>query len=421
MAKRDRPQSPSSTMDVASEPEVSSTTGPASSTAETSPINSGASKIKASSATNIPLGRKKPPSTKPTPLRADVASSTSSQNDLVWGLPQAPSTVPRTTTDSTTTRESKRSKKDKKANSGDADYSTQLEAHNIFYEKGSMSGVLLPWVRDIINRDRYSPGITDEESERISRLSDLLKDEAEAELTRRLIPFIAPKDDIESTTLACRADRQWHYGSPVPCVIVNPKRERTELTWPKPDLAYGFPRSAFTVDQYKMLVGLTDDDGQSFVCPDGRVYLPFCTWEAKSAKVAVQIARFQNANAASMAARCMFELIKRAGGGLTNQDIDPRQTAFFGVSLDNRVLVLDVTYVDFDNANQPRFNVVEVDTFLLNKPDSLRQVCRIVRNIVDVFGPERLATVVGLLEKIASKEKKAGPVAIIKPSMTSAS
>ena len=335
------------------------------------------------------------PDTRPTPAAAGEASSESA---AVGNAATPPSTVPKS--DGT----SKNSKTSKTPSAGDADYRDRLAAHNIHFKKKQLPEGLLDWAMGIISRSRQSPDINDHDVKRAIKYPRLLEDDNEDEVVKHISPFVAPVIDPGNERIAHKTNRIWQNGARVPYIGNGTDPPAVPLSWPKPDIAYGFVNGVFTERQQDVIRTLKADDGQSYACPDGMLYFPFCTWEIKSPKVAIQFAQNQNANSAGIAMQCIYELLKRAeSADPTNGELDFKKTAFFGVSMNHMVIMLEVSYIDLDEKKRPRFNVAQVDTWLLDKPESLRSARRAFRNINDVFSQERFQMVTDILDKLAKK------------------
>lgn len=211
-----------------------------------------------------------------------------------------------------------------------------------------------------------------------------LQNGPEEELVRLLAPQIIPSmTKIPDQRLAQGAHHLWYNSIAIP-----PKPSLLDnlplLPRPKPDLAFGYSKAAFTFDQLQTIDLLVDNEsGRSYAMPDKTIRFPFLNVEFKSlAKNGTHYAATnQLAGAGAIALNGNLELSRRSFGA---QSFDYDEPQFFSVSMDHVQVWMNVHWLKAPaEGGQHSFHVEGLSKHFLNDANSIRSVIRAIKNILD--------------------------------------
>lgn len=285
----------------------------------------------------------------------------------------------------------------------DADFDNSLSYRNIYIERQNPPTELVQRAKEIILRPRMSPEIDDATAQMFRNKARMLRTEGEQDVIQGLAPIVVPAlNENPDPKLAHNSNQVWCNAVPIqldPDVLADP----LPLPRPKPDLAFGYSKTAFDRKQLMAIDLLMDRFGRSYAVPDRKIRFPFLDIEFKSqAKNGTHfIATNQVANAGSIAMNGSLELIRRILG---EKNLDLNEPQFFSLSMDHASACLNVHWVSISaDVGQFSFHVEGLSKYFLDNVDSLRAVRRAVKNILDYGVNDRLRRLCKALDAYREK------------------
>ena len=307
-------------------------------------------------------------------------------------LPSPVDSFDRTTT---TSRKSERSA----ASVHDSDYHESLSYRNIYIEREDPPAELIRRATRMITRERASPEMDDIMTEKLTRKSRRIRNEAEDVIIKQLAHHLIPSmNEVPDRRLEMNSDQPWTNCVSVPLdpsILTDP----LPLPKPKPDLAFGYSQAAFTRNQLGTIKLLVDDEyGRSFAVPDQKLHFPFLCIEFKSqAKNGTHyLATNQAAGAGAVAVRGTMDLTERSFG---LQRLDYEEPQFFSVTIDHQLACVNVHWLRAPvGGGKHSFHVEGLSQHLLKDADGIRAVVRAIKNILDDGTDKRLRTLCEALD-----------------------
>lgn len=151
-----------------------------------------------------------------------------------------------------------------------------LLKHNIFINYKDPSTELVNRAKEIISWDGCCS------RSRISSYSRKPRAWVEEDIIEDLGKVLIPtKKNLPHQSLKRISNKLWSSAAVIP-PDRNVRVILPTLPKPKPDLAFGYSRAAFDINQLMVLDFLTDQDTQNYAMPDGCVKIPFLVIEFKA-------------------------------------------------------------------------------------------------------------------------------------------
>ncbi|RMZ80666.1 hypothetical protein DV738_g2675, partial [Chaetothyriales sp. CBS 135597] len=317
-------------------------------------------------------------------------SSWSRNQPVGVDMPPRPSALPSPSDSFDRTTSSSRKSDRSTASVHDSDYRSSLRHRNIYINRDDPPKHLLQHAQRIIARPRASPEMDDEAVRRIIKVGKAMEEEAEDVMVQQFASDIIPAmKRIPDARLTANANQAWTNCVPLPLdttILTRPPA----LPRPKPDVAFGYSREAFTRPQLGTIGLLVDDHyGRSYAVPDQKLHFPFLDIEFKSqAKSGTHyVATNQAAGAGALALQGRLDLFERSGM-LEAFDYDAPQ--FFSVTMDHELARINVHWLQRPAGRQPTFHVEGLSKHLLDDADGIRAVARAIKNILDDAADTRL-------------------------------
>ncbi|KAL8728484.1 MAG: hypothetical protein Q9166_005382 [cf. Caloplaca sp. 2 TL-2023] len=277
------------------------------------------------------------------------------------------------------------------ASVADANYRTSLRHRNVRIEAEYPLPELMQRAQEITQRPRMSPEMDDRTFKELMKIRREIQDKGEDELIRQIAPFVIPGfNTLPNSKLARSSNQVWSDSVPVPLA---PELLSTPipLPKPKPDLAFGNSEAAFNRNQLAAIGLLVhDQSGTSYAVPDQCLQFPFLNVEFKSQAKngTLYIATNQAAGAGAIAMNGYLELMSRSFG---LDSFDFNEPLFFSVTMDHKMACLNVHWIrNQAEIGQYSFHLDEVSTHPMDNANSVRDLVRAIKNILEECSDTRL-------------------------------
>lgn len=274
----------------------------------------------------------------------------------------------------------------------DSDYRESLSLRGIYIERTKPPVELRQRATEVTGWPRGSLQMDNAASQdlvsTIHRLQTANEDELK-ELTPKIIPAIGR--DLDERLARC-SNQVWLRAVAIPLL---PEyldvKSLLLLPRPKPDLVFGYSKSAFTKLQLGTILHLADDEsGHSYAMPDQTTRFPFFAIEFKSQakKGTHYVATNQAAGAGAIALNGQLELMRRSCTVTALDKIIPR---FFSVIIDQAFAQINAHWVGGGpTEDEPySFHVEKVARHFLDSAEGATAVVCAVENIL-VYGADVL-------------------------------
>lgn len=284
----------------------------------------------------------------------------------------------------------------------DTDYRRSLGYCNIYIEEEDPPSELMRRVRNIISRPRQSPEIDHDTVACIRKSIRKNKDKGEEVVKFQIAVSVIPGfNTIPDERLEQSPGQLWHDSVPIPndpdtcfgpALLPLPK--------PKPDLAFGYSKHAFSLTELRTIELLVQSPhGKSFASPDGVLLFPFLIFEFKSQakEGSLYTGTNQAAGAGAIAMNGILELWSRSFG---LDSFDFNEPRVFSVTMDQNFVSLNVHWIGTkSDTNQFSYNLEEVSMYILKYGDGIQHLKDAIKNICDHFANEPLKAIkTGLAE-----------------------
>ena len=290
------------------------------------------------------------------------------------------------------------------ANVNDKDYRESLEYRNIYIDSHDPPLELMRRAEEITSRPRASPEMDDATARELSKRVRRVQSKAEDDIIQQLGSYIIPSMQTVPDQRLEQCRNQWWCNSvPVPLdpvVLANP----LPLPRPKPDLAFGYSKTAFSREQLSTIKLLVDEEsGCSYAVPDQMLQFPFLSVEFKSPAKngTLYVATNQVAGAGAIALNGNLELLSRCSGA---EIFDFDEPHFFSITMDNKIACVNVHWVgDRADGGQYSFHLEELSLHVLKDANSARALQRAIKNILDHGSTSRLQIIRNALDTYRQK------------------
>ncbi|KAH0562002.1 hypothetical protein GP486_003296 [Trichoglossum hirsutum] len=265
----------------------------------------------------------------------------------------------------------------------------RLSTYRIYADKEDVfqpTSAIRIFSEGIVHGERNSPGLSNAEQTNISTISCRMQDEAEANVMDAIVPLLFPLPEIVfgRTNLAKNRDVEFLPNRvPTPSTTANSILTLALdaagcLKNPKPDLCFGYPKSAFDDDSQR-------DFNDMFLNLTGLsrgIYHPFMIVEWKSSATGGTQYDAQNqamrSGAALVSAR--LDLFLR----INEIPPPPTETCVFSCTVDTYTANIHIHWCEVDEASGARsFHMNTVSDVMLKRPDEVRRLRREIENIMD--------------------------------------
>ncbi|KAI9760411.1 MAG: hypothetical protein M4579_001707 [Chaenotheca gracillima] len=265
---------------------------------------------------------------------------------------------------------------------------------------------------EITTKSRMSPELDDAAVEQVKSLVRRLEDQPEELIKIHLTPRLGLSQELPSKQeLVQSSGGLW-----CDAVLIPPRPRMVELSMhlrrPKPDLAFGYSKSALTEAQFVSSMLLTSDEtseqlGKSYARPENSLLYPFFTVEFKSQ--ANQGTHFTASNQAAVAGAIglngVLEVFRR-GLGLAKLNLD--QPQFFSLTVDHELARLNIHWLRLAEDGQYHFHMAVLSKHLLDDAAHLKALHRAIKNIFDYSTERRLQVLCAAIDACGQETTKAG-------------
>jgi len=273
-------------------------------------------------------------------------------------------------------------------------YRDELENHSIFIDSYGMSmpSAILEFARKIIEKERTSPGLTDQEvtytREQLSTL-----DNADEEVTRTGFAntSLFPKKldyKLGSNKFAIAVGANLPFDQKA--LPYTPGSRYPPVVTPMPDFHYGYPQNSFMGPQSRLSEVMQHPRFQSYAKPNSSTYWPFFAVEYKSQSRlgSTWVAENQNAGTGSHCVNSIETLMSYTTNTDERQITD---SIAFSCVVDSHNASLWVHWRE--DGDDPRFVSSEVGYYHFHRPRDIREFRAGVKNIIDYGLSERLTMI----------------------------
>ena len=283
-----------------------------------------------------------------------------------------------------------------------AGFRDSLCKRNIYIDEIDASSELVKRAKEIITTEPSSPDIDIAIAQELAAAARQLQTGTVSDLVARLGAELIPAmKKVPHQSLQGSVDRLWSNAVEVPLgpdVFPIPP----PLPKPKPDLVFGYSKTAFDTKQLSAMNLLVDESGRSYPMPDGKVRFPFLVIEFKSQATGGNhfVATNQVANAGAIAMEGALQLARRISA---EGNLDSDEPQFFSLSIDNTAAYVNVHWLS-QNAESGAFSLhmTQLQRYWLDA-DGFIAINRAVKNILDYGVNERLPKICGELDTFAQK------------------
>ncbi|EXJ76929.1 hypothetical protein A1O3_10086 [Capronia epimyces CBS 606.96] len=282
----------------------------------------------------------------------------------------------------------------------DTTYRETLMHHNIYINSAEPTPGLMARAKMIVSQPQAVPDLDSPDVQQIIEQSRLSEAANETSVRDGLVPVIIPaRRNVPDPRLTVAADQLWCLSIPPPDCG---DEENKYLRQPKPDLAFGYTRNAFTKDQNTMIRSSMAefDNSKSYAVPAQGLNFPFLSIEFKSqANQGTHFAgQNQAAGAGAIAMNGIIELTKRAFGV---EVLDYDEPQFFSVVMDHELARINVHWLKAptQEGQLPDFHLTTLSRHFLDEPDGIQAVYRAIYNILFYGVDGRLSNIHKALDK----------------------
>lgn len=282
-----------------------------------------------------------------------------------------------------------------KSNAGiyDPAYRGRLAYHGVIFDR---SGKALPsslktLVEDEILKRRDSPPMDDQEVAALQKQLESVEDEEEDQIKEQIIQHLLP-NVVSYTNLKTAV------GLPFKHEVVprKPSYNILPLVQPKPDYLYGYPLGAFSSSQQD---AQTNHRISSYSRPNTSTHWPFFSIEFKSQSRGRTLwaAVNQNATTGAVCTRAVEVLFSYARQQNPDLSRDASSAVAFSTSIDAEIATL---WIHWQAEDQHQWIGSKINTFVLCKPDDIRQFRLMTKNIIDYGLNKRLPVLKQALDSL---------------------
>ena len=271
------------------------------------------------------------------------------------------------------------------------DFRTVVDDYNIYICEENPTAPLLKQAKKIISEPHQSSEMDD--ATVLSLKTNLKRVAAQGEdaligvLANKLFPAI---ESIPDPEIEGRRNERWDNAivislppGPASSTILPP------LPKPKPDLVFGYSKTAFDLNQRTVIRLLSNISG-SYAMPAKGIMFPFLQIEFKAFATGGNpfVAENQAANGGAIA---MNGLLKLNMGILGEPILGSDSPHFFSVTLNNKFASVNAHWLSRSADDEPIcYHMATLSDHLLTKSRGLRAVHQIVKNILDHAVNKRL-------------------------------
>lgn len=285
-----------------------------------------------------------------------------------------------------------------------------LEKRNIFINNTKASTELMKRVTEIITNKEPSSEMDDALAKKLADQEWNLETSQEQELISNLVlPLIPDTTEAPYQSLKRGQNKKWSISVTVrvePSAGVNLPR----LPRPKPDIVFGYSKTAFNPSQFNVSRLLETKSGENYVMPDGKSMFPFLILECKAQATGGThfVATNQAATAGAFAMNGALELALRIS---PEGNIDYDEPMFFSISIDHLMACINVHWLSKAEVGSGVycFHMRRILRYVLDV-DGLKAVSRAIKNILHYGANERLTKICGQLNMYAQKVKETAPL-----------
>ena len=281
------------------------------------------------------------------------------------------------------TSQSQKTKDSGTASVTDSNYRETLGHYNIAIEDETAPTEVVQQAIRMFSRSRDSPEPDDLTVNDLRDLMRTIKDADEDMVMRKIAGIIVPAiDKLPDDRLKVLINQLWTTRVHVPH-DPNLYEPPLRLPKPKPDVAFGYSKEAFTTRQDSALGLLVSDvRGESYSVPCPGLRFPFLSIEFKSAAKGGNWydGLGQVAGLGAVVMNNKLELSQETFGVETFKFNEPQ---FYSVTLDQRFALVNVHWVGKKPKGGYSFNLETVSEHALRDPIATKALRRTIKNIID--------------------------------------